>query len=77
VRIPEQLNRPGVRMFALIKICVSKEGNVVDVKIVKSMDPSVDPLLKATAMSWKYKPLTVDDHAVPFCYNLRYDHQVQ
>lgn len=77
VPIPEQLNRPGVRMFALVKICVSKDGNVVDVKLVKSMDPTVDPALRATAMSWKYRPLLVDDHPVPFCYNLRYDHQVQ
>jgi protein TonB len=77
VKIPEQLNRPGVKMFALINVCVSKEGNVTGVKFVKSMDPSVDPLLKQMVMSWRYKPLTVDDHPVPFCYNLRYDHQVR
>jgi periplasmic protein TonB len=75
--IPEQFNRPGVRMFALIKICVSREGDVASVKIVKSMDPAIDPLLTAKAMTWKYRPITIDGNAVPFCYSLRYDHQVQ
>jgi len=77
VALPPAFNRPGVRLWALIKICVSKEGDVADVKLVKGMDPTVDPLLREKAMSWKYKPYTIDGRPVPFCYSLRYDHQVQ
>src|SRR6185295_6350174 len=77
VVMPPTFIRAGVRLWALIKICVSKEGDVVDVKLVKGMDPSVDPLLKEKAMSWKYRPYTIDGRPVPFCYSLRYDHQVQ
>jgi hypothetical protein len=77
VTLPPTLNRPGVRLWALIKICVSKEGNVTDVKLVKGMDPSADPLLREKAMNWKYRPYTIDGRPVPFCYSLRYDHQVQ
>ncbi|HZY07318.1 MAG TPA: hypothetical protein VFE69_06215, partial [Ilumatobacteraceae bacterium] len=76
-QIPEQFNRPGVKMFALIKICVSKEGGVTSAKIVKSMDPAIDPLLTAKILTWQYRPITIDGNAVPFCYSLRYDHQVQ
>lgn len=76
-QIPEQFNRPGVKMFALIKICVSKEGNVSSAKIIKSMDPAIDPLLTAKVLTWNYRPITIDGNAVPFCYSLRYDHQVQ
>jgi periplasmic protein TonB len=77
VAMPPAFSRPGIRLWALIKICVSKDGNVTDVKFVKGMDPSVDPLLREKAMSWKYRPYTIDDRPVPFCYSLRYDHQVQ
>jgi hypothetical protein len=77
VALPPAFNRPGVRLWALIKICVSKEGDVADVKLVKGMDPTVDPLLREKAMSWKYRPYTIDGRPVPFCYSLRYDHQVQ
>ena len=76
-QIPEQFSRPGVKLFALIKICVSKEGNVSSAKIVKSMDPAIDPLLTAKILTWRYRPITIDGNAVPFCYSLRYDHQVQ
>jgi hypothetical protein len=76
-QIPEQFSRPGVKLFALIKICVSKEGAVSSAKIVKSMDPAIDPLLTAKILTWSYRPITVDGNAVPFCYSLRYDHQVQ
>src|SRR5215471_1235726 len=77
VVLPPAFNRAGIRLWALIKICVSKEGDVTDVKLVKGMDPSVDPLLREKAMSWKYRPYTIDGRSVPFCYSLRYDHQVQ
>jgi len=33
--------------------------------------------LVAKAQTWKYRPITIDGNAVPFCYSLRYDHQVQ
>ena len=75
--IPPELNRAGVKMFALIKICVSRSGEVRSATLVKSMDPSADPLLIAKIKTWKYRPITIEGHPVPFCYNLRYDVEIQ
>lgn len=75
VPIPATLNRAGVVMFAVVKICVNRQGAVNDVKITKSMDPSVDQAMKQKIMTWKYKPFTVDGRPVPFCYSLRYEHR--
>jgi hypothetical protein len=75
--IPPELNRAGVRMSGLIKICVLRSGDVRSATLVKSMDPSADPLLIAKAKTWKYRPFTIEGHPVPFCYNLRYDVEIQ
>jgi hypothetical protein len=50
---------------------------VQDVKVIKSMDASADSLLQAKIMTWKYKPMSIDGHAVRFCYNFRYEHVPQ
>lgn len=75
--IPPELNRAGVRMFALVKICISRAGDVQSASLVKSMDPAADPLLIAKVKTWKYRPFAINGHRVPFCYNLRYDLEIQ
>jgi hypothetical protein len=75
--IPPELNRAGVRMFALVKICISRAGDVRSATLVKSMDPAADPLLIAKVKTWKYRPFAINGHRVPFCYNLRYDVEIQ
>jgi periplasmic protein TonB len=77
VVLPGALSNAGMRLWAMIKICVSKEGTVSDVKIIKGMDPSVDPLLRDKIKTWRYKPVSIDGRPITFCYNLRYEHATQ
>ena len=65
----------GIRLWAMLQICVNPAGGVTNVSIIKGMDPKVDPLLASKVRSWRYKPMTVDGQPVPFCYRLRYEHQ--
>jgi protein TonB len=74
VVMPPAFSQAGMRLWAMLKICVSKEGNVADVKVIKGMDPAVDGLLVDKIRTWKYKPANIDGHNVSFCYNLRYEH---
>jgi protein TonB len=73
VTLPPALQQAGMRLWAMLKVCVNTEGGVSDVKIIKGMDPSVDPLLLAKVQTWRYKPWTRDGRPSPFCYNVRYE----
>ena len=74
VVMPPAFGQAGMRLWAMVKICVSTQGNVSDVKVIKGMDPAVDGLLVDKIKTWKYKPVTIDGKFVTFCYNLRYEH---
>jgi protein TonB len=77
VALPPALGNAGMRLWAMLKVCVSEEGDVSDVKIIKSMDATADSLLQAKIKTWRYKPINIDGHAVRFCYNFRYEHLPQ
>jgi periplasmic protein TonB len=77
VALPPALATAGMRLWAMLKVCVSEEGNVFDVKVIKSMDVTADSLLQAKIKTWRYKPVSIDGHAVRFCYNFRYEHVPQ
>jgi protein TonB len=67
---------PGTTLWAMLQICVGVNGSVSNVSIIKGMDPKVDGLLAAKVRTWRYRPMSVDGKPVPFCYRLRYNHQV-
>ena len=77
VALPPSLGSAGMRLWAMLKVCVSEAGDVSDVKIIKSMDAAADSLLQAKIKTWRYKPINIDGHAVRFCYNFRYEHLPQ
>jgi protein TonB len=77
VALPPALGSAGMRLWAMLKVCVSEVGDVSDVKIIKSMDATADSLLQAKIKTWRYKPVSIDGHAVRFCYNFRYEHVPQ
>ncbi len=75
VVLPPAFAQTGMRLWAMLQICVAPTGNVSSVSLIKGMDPKVDPLLQSKVRTWRYKPMTVDGAPVPFCYRLRYEHQ--
>jgi protein TonB len=68
--LPPFLNRPGNTVRGLFKICVSTDGHVSDVKLLKSADPAVDQDWANVIRRWEYRPFTVNGHPTPFCHPL-------
>ncbi len=72
VKLPPVLARSGTSLWALVRLCVSREGSVTSVKILIGADPLLDPTIVSVLSTWRYRPYTVDGRSVPFCSNLRY-----
>jgi protein TonB len=72
-RLPPALAKAGMSLWAMLKVCVDPDGRVVDVKIIKSADPTLDPNIIAALKTWRYHPYTLNGRAVPFCTIVRYE----
>ena len=73
VKLPPMLARARMSLWALVRICVDRDGRVTSVKILKGADPAVDPNIVAVLSTWRYRPYTLDGRPVPFCSNVRYE----
>jgi protein TonB len=76
-KLPPALNRQGTRLFAMVKVCVKKDGLVDSVQLVKGADPLVDPEISAKVRTWRYRPYAIDGRPVPFCFMMRLDLSAQ
>ena len=68
--LPPALNRPGMVVRGLFRICVSKEGQVTEAKLLSSGDAPVASQWITVIRRWQYKPLTVDGRPTRFCHPL-------
>jgi len=69
---------PGYRgqsVWALMRVCADRNGNVVEVKVLKGYDAAVDAAFVSALRTWRYTPFKVDGRPVPFCTNVRYEVQ--
>jgi hypothetical protein len=73
VKVPTALTRTGMRFSATMRICVTAQGTVYDVHIIKGADPAIDPQIPGVVRRWRYRPYTENGVPKPFCYNVRYD----
>lgn len=73
VTLPPPLVRTGMTFSAVVRICVSAQGTVSEVKLLRGADPAIDPQIPAVLGRWRYRPYTIDGRPVPFCYTIRYD----
>jgi serine/threonine protein kinase len=73
VRLPPSLARAGMQFSAVVRLCVSVQGSVTEVRILKSADPTIDSQIPAVLGRWRYRPLIADGKPTPFCYVLKYD----
>jgi TonB family protein len=70
-RLPPALNRSGMIVWGMFRICVTTDGRVSDVRIVKSADALVDDGWMQTIRRWQYRPYSIEGRAVPFCHAMR------
>jgi TonB family protein len=55
----------------LFRICVTTEGTVSNVVVLKSANPDADQVLCTAIENWRYRPRIVDGVARPFCHPIR------
>jgi hypothetical protein len=63
---------PGRREYTMLfRICVSVEGTVSKVVVLKSASEEVDQVLCSAIHSWRYRPRIVEGTPQPFCHPIR------
>jgi protein TonB len=72
VNVPEEYVQRGDEYVATIRICVSAQGNVSSVKILRPSIPVIDLQIPNVIPKWRYHPYLVDGQASDFCYNMNY-----
>ena len=73
VKLPPALERSGVTLYAIVRVCVSAQGAVTDVRVLKGAGPAIDPQIPSVLGRWRYRPFTLNGQPTPFCYPLRYE----
>ena len=73
VKLPPALERSGVTLFAIVRVCVSAQGAVTEVRVLKGAGPAIDPQIPSVLARWRYRPFTLNGQPTPFCYPLRYE----
>lgn len=73
VKLPPALERSGTTLTAIVRVCVSAQGAVTDVKILRGAGPAIDPQIPTVLARWRYRPFTLNGQPTPFCYPLRYE----
>jgi hypothetical protein len=62
----------GHREYAMLfRICVSTEGTVSNVVVLKSANEETDQILCNAIQRWRYRPRIVDGSPRPFCHPIR------
>jgi protein TonB len=73
VKLPPPLARSGETYVAMLRICVSAQGAVTGVQLMKGASPAIDAQFPRVIGRWRYRPLLADGQPTPFCYLLRYE----
>jgi hypothetical protein len=62
----------GHRDYAMLfRICVTTEGTVSNVVVLKSANEEADQVLCTAIQKWRYRPRIVDGSPRPFCHPIR------
>jgi protein TonB len=70
---PPSLNHGGIEYLVMGKLCVSRTGSVDSFTIMKRADSVLDQGVVNTVKTWRFRPLTANGTAVPFCYIARFE----
>jgi periplasmic protein TonB len=66
-RYGDRARSAGVQGTVVARICVSPEGAVSSVSLLRGL-PLLDESVLNAVRLWRYKPFTVGGKAMPFCY---------
>lgn len=66
----------SVEQARTVEVCVSDRGAVSDAVIDGRRQDAFDRTLRAAILTWRYRPLTVNGRATPFCHLMRVSYRV-
>lgn len=69
-RLPESVWPEWRPYLVKLEICVAADGRVREAVLRSSASPRLDPVVRAAAMTWQYRPRLVDGRAAPFCHGV-------
>jgi periplasmic protein TonB len=69
--LPAQLNRAGMVVWGLFKLCVTAQGSVQSVSVLKSADKLVDGEWTNLLKTLQHRPYSIGGRPVPYCYPMR------
>lgn len=72
VNVPEEYVARGEEFVTQIRICVSAQGTVSSVRVLKPSIPVIDLQIPQVIPKWRYKPYLVEGRPTPFCYPMNY-----
>jgi protein TonB len=75
LNLPEELSDrmgTGETIGPILQICVTAQGTVQNVRIVKPSIPLIDTQIPVVIPRWRYRPLLISGQAQPFCYVTKY-----
>jgi TonB family protein len=64
--------RPQRRALVCLEGRVDAQGNVYDLKIIRSEGGAIDKSVIDAVKRWKYEPATQDGHPISACLNIAY-----
>ena len=60
----EKARKQKINGVVVLAMTVTAEGNVRDIKVIKSLDPGLDKQAIAAVRTWKFEPATKDGKPV-------------
>jgi protein TonB len=72
VKVPRVMESVSFNFVARLRVCVSEQGSVTQVQVLKGGDPAIDPQFPTVISRWRYRPYMADGRAVPWCTLLDY-----
>jgi protein TonB len=65
--VPVSMRRAGAEYVVQTKLCISREGTVESVTILKGADRQLDESVVKTVKSWRFRPYLANGAPVPWC----------
>jgi protein TonB len=75
-RYSERARAAGVEGTIAAKICVTSQGGISSVTLLRGL-PFLDETVLNAVRGWRYKPFTVGERAMPFCYVANFEFHLQ
>jgi len=69
-RLPESVWPEWRPYIVKLEICVAEDGRVREAVLRSSASPRLDPIVRAAAETWQYRPRLVDGKPAPFCHGV-------